>query len=149
MAHDARAVAKTLIERAQKRGRPLTPMQVIKLVYICHGWMLGLYHRPLITQPVEAWQYGPVIDDVYQQLKKFGGGHVTEVMENFAEEFDPLENNLIDQVIDKYSHLSGIALSQMTHASGTPWAITWENRGRNSVISSDLIEEHYSQKSQQ
>ncbi len=31
-------------------------MQLIKLVYLCHGWTMGLYSRPLIEN-VEAWQY--------------------------------------------------------------------------------------------
>lgn len=147
MAHHALAVANALIERSSAKQRPLTPMQVIKLVYICHGWMLGLYHRPLISQPVEAWRYGPVINSVYQELKKYGNSHVTDKIDVATEEFDNLEDDLINQVLDKYSSLSGIALSKLTHAAGTPWHIIWTERGKNSIIPDDLIEEHYAQKS--
>ena len=38
-------------------------MHAIKLVYLCHGWMLGIYGRSLIGEPVEAWRYGPVVPE--------------------------------------------------------------------------------------
>ena len=121
-------------------------MQIIKLVYICHGWMLGLYHRPLFNQDVEAWRYGPVVDDVYHGLKRYGGSHVPNVIRADEGEFDELEADLIEQVFDKYSDVSGVGLSRLTHAPDTPWHIIWHMRGQNSIIPNDLIEDHYAQK---
>ena len=48
-----------------------TVMHVLKLVYLAHGWMLGLHKRPLIKEQVEAWLYGPVILVLYQKYKYF------------------------------------------------------------------------------
>lgn len=146
MSHDARSVANALIDWAAENQRPFTPMQIIKLVYICHGWMLGLHGRPLIFQPVEAWQYGPVISTVYQGVKQFGGSHVTGKIEARDGEFDEIESDLIEQVCDKYSRLSGIALSRLTHAQDTPWHTIWNMYGQNSIIPNDLIEDHYAEK---
>ena len=49
------------------RGREIetTPMHVLKLVYLCHGWCLGFTGEALINEPVEAWTYGPVVPTVY------------------------------------------------------------------------------------
>ncbi len=146
MPHDSRAVANVLIKEASDKNNPLTPMQIIKLVYICHGWMLGLYGRPLIKQPVEAWRYGPVIGNLYQGLKKYGSSHVTAAIPARDGDFDEFEADLTEQVRNKYSHLSGIALSRLTHAVGTPWYTTYHMEGQNSIIPDDLIEEHYMQK---
>lgn len=146
MSHDARSVANALIGWAFENQRPYTPMQIIKLVYVCHGWMLGLYRRPLILQPVEAWRYGPVISVVYQGVKQFGGSYVTGKIEAQAGDFNEIERDLIEQVCAKYSHLSGIALSRLTHSAGTPWHTVWHKAGKNSIIPIDLIEEHYAQK---
>jgi uncharacterized phage-associated protein len=44
MATNARAVANEFIRLAAEDGRTLTPLQIIKLVYIAHGWM----HRRLV-----------------------------------------------------------------------------------------------------
>ena len=121
-------------------------MQIIKLVYICHGWMLGLYRRSLIEQSVEAWRYGPVISKLYQGLRKYGGSRVTKEIPAKDGNFDEFEDDLIEQVFSKYSSLSGIALSRLTHAVGTPWHTIWHMVGQNSIIPNDLIEEHYAQK---
>jgi len=54
-----RIVADDILYLARQANNPLTPMQVLKLAYIAHGWQLGLHGRPLINEPVEAWKYGP------------------------------------------------------------------------------------------
>jgi antitoxin SocA-like protein len=77
MAVQARVVANEFIRLAEADGRALTPLQVIKLAYIAHGWMLALYQRPLISDSIEAWKYGPVIPTLYHALKKYGAGSVT------------------------------------------------------------------------
>ena len=50
----------------------ITPMKLVKLVYIAHGWHLGITNNALIDENPEAWKYGPVIPRVYHTFKKFG-----------------------------------------------------------------------------
>ena len=61
--HSSIRIAVEFLELAknQTHYKEITTMQLLKLVYIAHGWMLGLYDKPLISDEVEAWQYGPVI----------------------------------------------------------------------------------------
>ena len=139
--HSAIAVADHIIQKAGERQNTLTPMQVIKLVYMCHGWMLGIYHRPLIKEYVEAWQYGPVIPELYQKVKRYRSGPVTDTLSSQQENFKEEEIDIMDQVVNVYGEYSGIALSQLTHAEGTPWHKTWTAGG--CTISNDLIEDHY------
>lgn len=144
---DARLVANRFLELAKAKGRTLTPMQVLKLVYIAHGWSLGLRGRPLISQPVEAWQYGPVIRDLYNSMRGYGGGTVAGPLAAGwgapATELDAYERNLVDQVFDLYGHMSGPALSRITHADNTPWQQTYRPGVHGSVISTDAITDHY------
>lgn len=141
--HDARAIANALIRRGIKRKQPRDPLQVIKLTYLCHGWMLGLYHRPMSTQPVLAWRYGPVIPVVYHEVKRYGRKPVRSLIRWQDEGFDGLEDDLIEQVFDAYGQFSGIDLSMMTHAEGTPWHQIWHREGKNAEIPNPLIEEHF------
>ena len=140
LGHDATLVAKYLLF---SRENVLTPMQVLKLVYICHGWMLGLYRRPLIREAVEAWTYGPVVPTVYHAYKKYRGSHITEIQESNVNDFRADEQALVKAVMAAYEQYTGIQLSTITHKPGTPWAITHERFGLGSVISNDLIEDHY------
>ena len=68
---DARTVAEAVLWI--RRDVQTTPMHIIKLVYLSHGWMLGLHDTPLLWEPVEAWQYGPVVPSVYHLYKGWGG----------------------------------------------------------------------------
>lgn len=145
MAVQARVVANEFIRLARADGRALTPLQVIKLTYIAHGWMLALYQRPLISDPIEAWKYGPVIPSLYHALKKYGSGSVTGTIgAGFfdAGTLDDDERDLIEQVYKEYGHLTGIQLSRITHLPGTPWYETWTGEP-NEEIPNDLIAEHY------
>ena len=141
--HDALEIADHLIRKGLDNDNALTPLQVIKLVYFCHGWMLGLYGRPLCTQEVRAWIYGPVIPDVYHELKVYGGSEIMVDMGMPNPELDEYEDDLVKQVYDKYGRFSGVDLSRRTHAPGTPWHKIWKRKGRNAVIPNPLIQKYY------
>ena len=145
MSHSCLAVARYLLERADASNRTLSPMKLIKLVYITHGWMLGLYGRPLIREDVEAWRYGPVIRELYQEVKQFRARPipVDHIPPQADAIFDGLERSVMDQVHDIYGKRSAIQLSRMTHSPGTPWDIVYNQLGKDFVIPNDLIEDHY------
>jgi hypothetical protein len=137
------SIARKFIELANKEGRGLTPMQLLKLVYIAHGWMLGLYSRPLIDDPIEAWKYGPVIPKLYQAIRHFRDKPVTEITGAPVEELSDNEENIIQETYEKYGHFSAVKLSSITHLPDTPWKKTMD-LGFNR-ISDDLIYDYYSE----
>ena len=151
MAHDARSVANALIQCAWDDDQQVTPMQVLKLTYYCHAWMLGLYGKSLIRQPVEAWMYGPVIRVVYSGLRHYGGSPVEQPIKRmrreYVSDYARKEEDLIDQVWHKYGHLSGPELSALTHSPGTPWYQVWYIDGgefeQNPIIPNSLIRRYY------
>ena len=144
--HDARSVANVLIARSMREDRFLDPLQINKLVYLCQGWMLGLYAKPLFRQHVRAWKYGPVVPDVYRSLKIYGADPVlNEIIGYPTNGFDRNEQALIEDVYNSYSNFKGIELSQITHEPGTPWHITWSKKGRDARIPNELIQSHYEQ----
>lgn len=142
---DTITVANRFLELARERGDTLTPMQLLKLVYIAHGWMLGLYGRPLIRDEVQAWQYGPVVPRLYNAVRKFRSLPVEGPLSSRqAEPLDRHEDSIIEQVYRIYGQMSGPALSRLTHAVGTPWAKTFRDGEFGVVIPNDIIEDHYS-----
>jgi len=145
--HSSVIVANRFLELAEAKGDKLTPMQLLKLVYIAHGWMLGLHGRPLIKDQVEAWQYGPVIPNLYSHVRHYKGAPISgKIKSLFAKgELDPAEDDVVRQVYDAYGHMSGMRLSRITHAAGTPWQLTYEPGTFGMNIPTDLIEDHYRQ----
>lgn len=146
MPYSASKVANEILRLAREEGRTITPLQLIKLVYIAHGW--SLVHMPdaLVTEPAQAWQYGPVVPSLYQAVK----GYRSDPIVNLLPDADPQDLSaearaLIASVYKTYSRYSGTQLSNLTHQPGTPWSVTWENFGQNSVIRNELIRDHYQQ----
>ncbi|ALR08720.2 Panacea domain-containing protein [Xylella fastidiosa] len=159
MPYSPATIANYFLHRASKEGRALTTMQVFKLVYIAHGWYLGFRKQPLIDEPVEAWQHGPAIRSLYNKIKKYGSGAVTELLPVnwFSLPTPPWANvtnidkstaEILDSVWNSCGHFGGIQLSEMTHKEGTPWWQVWNGRESKDtdVISNDLIQEFYEQK---
>ena len=147
----ARLVANEFIQLGATEGRYFTPLELLKLVYIAHGYHLGFNGQPLVLEEVEAWQYGPVISDLYRAMKRYGGSFVREPVQvpfylNTGDSFTDDGLSVIRWVFNNYKQLNGIELSSRTHAPNTPWSITWHEYGKNAVISPDLIANHYREK---
>ena len=143
--HSSVTIADNFLEKAAAKGRLLTPMQLLKLVYIAHGWMLGLHGRPLISDNVEAWQYGPVIPKLYNVIRHFKSDPVTGPLKAAGLALDEVETDIIDQTFDIYGGKTGPALSRLTHMPGGPWAAVYERGSFGTNIPNDIIEDHYRQ----
>lgn len=161
--YDPKAIANFFIETAFAEGKKLTPLHLIKLVYIAHGWYLGLTGEPLLNEPPEAWQYGPVIPSLYHALKIYGNGPITEKISDFdvslAGETISLNTHqvptppdkhirrFLDSIWKRYGKFSATQLSLLTHQPDTPWHETWEKYKAKYIKGVDipevLIKKHY------
>jgi uncharacterized phage-associated protein len=146
--YDATTIANRFIELAAQKGEQLTPMQLIKLSYIAHGFSLAINRRPLLNESVEAWRYGPVVPSLYRRLKHYGSGRVDKPIAPFfaglrAEKLDEDDRALIDTVFEKYGQFNGIQLSHLTHRAGTPWDVTYRPDEYGLDIDDKVIRTHY------
>ncbi len=150
--HSARSIANSFLKIAEQSGKNLTNMQLQKLVYFAHGWHLALTGEPLLTDAVKAWNFGPVIPPLYNSLKMFGNGIVTEPIKRrnpetgevsvVEEKESEYVQRLLKRVWEAYGHMNGSQMSYLTHQPGTPWDITWREE-KFSVIPNELIKENF------
>lgn len=143
--HDSRTIANRLLSLAESDENTLTPMELLKLVYMAHGWQLGLTGRPLIKDTVEAWQYGPVIPKLYEYVRHYRGMPVDQTLPTPIAN-DPLsedEDALLRDVYRRYGRRGGLVLSQLTHAPGTPWSQVYEDGEFGRAIPNDMIRDYY------
>ena len=119
-----------------------TPMQLIKLVYICHGGYLWAFNKPLLDEPVEAWRYGPVVPTVYHAFKNFRDRPI-RLKATRQTDLSSSEQHAISVFAKAHREYSGIQLSSMTHAPGTPWDRTVKDVGEGAVIPNELIRDYY------
>ena len=151
--YSSKAIANYFLDKGDYDRVDITPMQLIKLVYIAHGWYLALKDKPLIEDNVEAWQFGPVIPELYHEFKYYGsepidGRAFEEVLASIYN--DPTQepvSDFLDELWSQYKDFTAIELSNMTHLPNTPWDITRKENmfKRNPVIVDDLIKSYYKQ----
>ncbi len=137
----ARAVANFFLEKSWAEKIPVDQLKLQKLVYYAYAWYAAHKEdKELFPEDIYAWQHGPVIQDLYAEFKNFGrlpitkpatrvdwATGTTEIPKlNDDEEF---EKKLLATVWDKYKYLSGVQLSNMTHAENEPWTIMRKTRG--------------------
>jgi len=149
------AIANFFIRKAIDKGEGITPMKLIKLVYISHGWYLGITGKPLLPEAVQAWQYGPVVPSIYHEFKKYGRQPITEMVFDSSTGTYPMPDNqelinFLEKIWNVYGNYDGLQLSALTHQPNTPWYITWHDQGGKKQaevpISDDLIKQHYQEK---
>jgi uncharacterized phage-associated protein len=125
------------------KNENLTNMQLQKMVYIAHGFNLALRGTKLYYEDTRAWNFGPVVPELYEKLRKYGSSKVIEKIDT-SDTVEPDEDSLeiIKAVYDNYKKYSGMQLSDLTHQNGTPWSKSWENN-KYGVIPADDIYEFY------
>jgi uncharacterized phage-associated protein len=137
------AVANAFLGVARERKKKLTNMQLQKLAFIANGFSLAILGRPLYYQENRAWQFGPVVPELYKRLQRFGKGDVTEEI-NSTDELDPnsKEMDLIRSVFDAYRQKTAFTLTKLINKPGTPWNKIWKEDPYG-IIPQRLIRKHY------
>jgi uncharacterized phage-associated protein len=154
MGYTPQHIANYFLDKAEAEGRPITPLKLIKLVYIAYGWVLALTGKRLFDERIEAWKHGPVIPSLYHEFKHYGGSPIAEDAEWYdldtGKSFRPTIKGsdtevraVLDKVWAAYKMFSGWSLRQKTHARGTPWEQTYDPDVMSKPIPDHLIRDHY------
>lgn len=137
-------IAEKLIELSKKDINPMTPMKLLKLTYIAHGYYLAFTDKPLFSNRIEAWRYGPVIPELYHIIKlndySFVKGHVS--VKKIAKD----DNDFLEAIYGAYGKFDGGQLSSKTHENGTPWHQVYTGEWCDKEISNDVIKDYYKKK---
>lgn len=151
--YNSHQIANYFIRKSHATGIELTPMKLIKLCYIAHGWHLGLYDKELLDEAIYAWKFGPVIRTIYHDFKKYGNSQISKLYSDGENNY-PLPDKEIEEFLDtvwaSYGKYDGVHLSALTHQENTPWDIAWNKEGgkekKDAIIGNDLIAKHYKEK---
>lgn len=121
----ARQIAEWFVAWADETDdAEITQLKLQKLLYYAKGLhMRNSDGLPLFPERMEAWAHGPVVVDVYHDVKRYGKLPI-DPDEFISDDFDwddyrDVERDLIE-VWDKYGPYSAWALRNKTHTE-SPW----------------------------
>jgi uncharacterized phage-associated protein len=119
-------------------------LRLMKLVYIAHGFILVKHgSNPYIDEDAfQAWEYGPVLPELYREYKHHESAFVREVSEapKLEEEHEPT----LGVVWERYKKIDRFSLVGLTHQGGTPWHQCYKKDSRDTAIPDHLIKRYYS-----
>lgn len=147
---DARAVANYILDIAFKYDvEHITLMQLLKLVFLSHGWSLALNDASLVAQAPQAWQYGPVYPEIYRALNKYGSNPIRErIMDKetnfpYSANLSERQKKVIEAVLKSYGKKHAFELSNITHLPDSPWDKTIKTTGVYTDIPFDRMKKYY------
>ena len=86
---------------------------------------------------IQAWQFGPVVPEVYRQYCGFGA---IPIRMKYDVEIGPEYTNIIDPIIEQKRILNPWDMVTDTHQAGKAWSLIYrEGLGSYTVIPKDLI----------
>ena len=113
-------------------------LKLQKLLFYTQAVSLVRFKKIAFSAVIEAWDYGPVVPEVYKKIKKY------KQPIKMAPPEDQLETHIIrsiDMVLKFYGEMSGLELMTMTHTE-KPWIDAYK-KGRNSEITNKAIKAYY------
>ena len=132
-----KVVANTDLEQ----GETISNLKLQKMLYYLQGFFIAVFDKKLFEEPIEAWQYGPVVREAYLYFKAFGSGAIILDGTETIIELNKEENDLFNEVMEEYGQFSAIKLMNMTHEE-LPWKKTF-NANPQGEISYQLMKEYF------
>lgn len=132
--------ARTLGEESDWK---LSPLEYQKILYVAQMIHLGREKRPLFEESFEAWDFGPVVPNLYHELKVFRSGFVTAVAAASTFAFGTSEAFAIDDAYTMTLHMSAGQLVTYTHRPGGAWEKFYSSGARGAVIPPSAILEEW------
>ena len=137
-------VAKYLIGLAQRDGNPITNLRLQKLLYYAWGTYWNIYKKHLFNDPIEAWDYGPVVRDVYIEYCESKKDELTLNSETIALTDKKISKSIkefLQAFFGKYKDISTYALIKGSHEEA-PWKETYKV-GEKNIISQEKMEKFF------
>jgi uncharacterized phage-associated protein len=137
MAYKAIDIANKILAKASSSNSEelISNMKLQKLLYYQQGFHLAYFGTPLFDEDIEAWMYGPVVPNVYEQFKDNNNKGI-EYLEIPIILSGNKEEALFNEVYRVYGKYSAIGLMEMAHQE-TPWKST--NIGKGNIISKEKL----------
>ena len=123
-------------------GTPIEKTCLNKLLYFAQGHALIELNRELFVDQIDAWQYGPVVPNVFTDFDKI----IDQAKSNGISgiKLSSEEMDFIMDVWEQYRPYTATELVSLTHESDTPWSAIYRPKERNSHIPLFLMKEYFS-----
>ena len=138
MIYDVLDVCRHIINYSEKEDYGVSNLKLQKLLYFVQAYFMleKKDHAPCFHEKIEAWDFGPVVPEAYQEWAQYGSCDIPMIESYMVIDKDNIWNSyrvqyhddvideddkkLIDRVIDKFADYAATDLVSLTLCQ-RPW----------------------------
>lgn len=152
MVYNVMDVARYVINYSNEQGYTISNLKLQKILYFIQAAFLVNRHEPCFYENIEAWDFGPVVPEVYQEFRMYGSNTIpyinsyidlsNGIWESKRKEYSDNvfcseDKAIINDMVDECSGYSAGQLVEITH-NQDPWMKSYV-KGWNNIITEDSI----------
>ena len=140
---EALSVAKYIINYALENRKPVSNLQLQKILYFLDGEYFSKTNQFLINtnEVFVAYPLGPVMDLVYQIYKGYGASKIFDKSE--ADLNPDVNKKIVDDILDRRIGMSAHELVDESHEIGKAWDRTQKTKGLYRDIDRKWMQEDF------
>jgi len=132
-------IARYIIEHEFECNRSVSNLRLQKLLYFVQLYFLMCRNTPCFSGRMEAWDFGPVVPEVYHKYKRFGSMIIQEIDHFAKSEISDNDRILIDDMLDECANKATRDLVEITHQQ-SPWKNAYKNPITNEITLDSIRE---------
>lgn len=125
-------------------------LKLQKMLYFTECEYMRIYKKKLFSEEFEAWDYGPVLPNLYRMFCKFKDKqirkyHMHELEPQLYARLVKIDRydeimNAVESAINKYGNLDTYDLRDLSHVKGGPWDKVFVRRANNKISKESMRE---------
>lgn len=132
-------LANYIVDKCIEDNTPITNLQLQRILYFVQKDFLKK-GSPAFSDDIEAWEFGPVVPNVYFCFCGFGAMFIS--ISKGAVPNLTSDKNIIDNIIEAKRSLTPWEAAKKTHKATGAWSKVYDNgKGRQHIIPVGLIKE--------
>lgn len=136
-AHD---VAAAIIGEAAE----IDALRLQKLVFLAAGEYLALTGQAMFPEPIEAWDYGPVVHSLYKTYQNCEAKPIIAPKKGDPARLNDVAMACVESVVARFGHMTGSDLISLTHGMA-PWRKAYVLGRFRTAIDLQEIYEYFAQ----
>lgn len=132
-------LANYIVDKCIKDNAPITNLQLQRLLYFVQKDFLKR-GSPAFSDYIEAWEFGPVVPNVYFYFCGFGATPISISRDSVPNLTS--DKNIIDNIVEAKRDLDSWVTAKETNKITGAWSKVFnDGKGRQHIIPVDLIKE--------
>lgn len=103
-------------EATEEDQELISNLKLQKLVYYAQGLFMAAYGKPLFSDKIKAWTYGPVVPELYHHYKKYGSKGICADKNFNPSIIDEDTKKFLDEIYEVFSQFSAFRLMNIAHS---------------------------------